>query len=353
MSSYNGFYGGRTGASYEIKQHFDSIKDMTTAFAQGGAYTEVGYGEYCIIDTIVNLNQKRNSQNGILYRRGYNYTEVIKDKSKVDFKAYKLAPGAGAEYIGDIVGPVGESAEVVGESWETFSKATKPADKKSGSYVYSTSKGVGIVSGQYQYHDKLRTGFYNIENENGEVTVHLAFDFPDEEFKFDAVVSNPIAGPKVVEVSKAEDFLTIDPDEYTYYHYTGEDIDGQEDIPDIVIGESVTYHLKKGSYYRYDKSAQIYLDTIDNGFTDIYIPVPDNHKILRYVAADPWSKTSDGNFKGLIREKAESIGHKNFNSYEITLPVLKKDVVIGNAVNGKPSEHDSLQVGGIWIVTEG
>lgn len=130
MSESISFYGGKSGISYRLIQHYDSIADMCAAFSKGGSYNEVGYGEYVIIDTIVNNNQKSNPQNGIIYRRGFNYTEDIaaapvpsdyKDPTtgnldpaayKTAFTAYVLAPGAGAEYIGQIVGPQGETPEL-------------------------------------------------------------------------------------------------------------------------------------------------------------------------------------------------------------------------------------------------
>ena len=72
---YESFYGGKQGRSYQIVQHFDSIYDMFTNFSQGNTYTDVAFDEYVIIDTILNRNQKNNPENGIIYRRGYNFNE--------------------------------------------------------------------------------------------------------------------------------------------------------------------------------------------------------------------------------------------------------------------------------------
>ena len=50
---------------------------MVDAFQQGGSYNEVNYGEYVIIDTIINKHEPRNFENGIIYRRGLNYQEYF------------------------------------------------------------------------------------------------------------------------------------------------------------------------------------------------------------------------------------------------------------------------------------
>jgi hypothetical protein len=50
---------------------------MVELFQQGGSYNTVNYGEYVVIDTIVNDNHYGNPENGIIYRRGLNYTEIF------------------------------------------------------------------------------------------------------------------------------------------------------------------------------------------------------------------------------------------------------------------------------------
>ena len=163
MSSMESFYGGRQGASFVIVKHFDGIdipeyteykigwfaKDndnyfivpliertgdnyddytywgaiprdgvttviskggdashplpvvyaegMKQCFAKGGTSTsEVNYGEYVIIDTISDLGQYDNPDNGKIFRRGMNYDNDL----------------AGAEFIGQITGPKGDTGPV-------------------------------------------------------------------------------------------------------------------------------------------------------------------------------------------------------------------------------------------------
>ena len=71
---------------------------MVQCFEQGAASSsEVNYGEYVIIDTIINLHNKNDDDNGKVFRRGMDYQADL----------------AGAEYIGQIVGPQGETPEIL------------------------------------------------------------------------------------------------------------------------------------------------------------------------------------------------------------------------------------------------
>lgn len=75
------FYAGLPGTPFILKQSFYSVTDMVAEFKKQEEYTDVFYGEYCIINTV----NKSHPDNGKLYRRGY----------------------SGPEYIGQIVGPSG------------------------------------------------------------------------------------------------------------------------------------------------------------------------------------------------------------------------------------------------------
>ena len=83
------FYGGKAGTPFIIAKSYNSVNAMIMDFAKGPALTAVQYGEYVIINT----EDKNNSSNGALYRRGYDYNNSM----------------GGAIYIGTIVGPSGKS----------------------------------------------------------------------------------------------------------------------------------------------------------------------------------------------------------------------------------------------------
>ena len=79
------FYAGPQGQSIVIKERFSSIEEMTSKFKLGRSYTDVWFGEYCLIAT-TNIND---GHNGMMFRRGLNYSGTW----------------GGAEYIGQFVGP--------------------------------------------------------------------------------------------------------------------------------------------------------------------------------------------------------------------------------------------------------
>ena len=122
------------------------IKAMVQEFQKGGSYTEVNYGQYVIIDTIKNRNHKSDLENGLLFRRGFDYNqtdflskpnpkdqifwdisynanqEEIRTFKKLVWQAAWSAwvenVGGGAIYEGQIVGPQGDAPELFPIKWE-------------------------------------------------------------------------------------------------------------------------------------------------------------------------------------------------------------------------------------------
>ena len=79
-------YGGHEGVSFVIKASFTSVDEMKQKFSQGGNFTEVWYGEYCLIST----KNKNHPDNGKVFRRGLDYQNT---------------QTAGSIFVGQIVGP--------------------------------------------------------------------------------------------------------------------------------------------------------------------------------------------------------------------------------------------------------
>lgn len=79
-------YGGHEGTSFVIKASFASVNEMRQMFSRGSNFTEVWYGEYCLIST----KNKNHPDNGKVFRRGLDYQNT---------------QTAGSIYIGQIVGP--------------------------------------------------------------------------------------------------------------------------------------------------------------------------------------------------------------------------------------------------------
>lgn len=105
---------------------------MVQCFSQGAASSsEVNYAEYVIIDTIVNMHEGNNPDNGKVFRRGMNITGEY----------------AGAEYIGQVVGPQGQSPEINIDDYKEIANADKYPTFKLGSYDMTNE---GIIPGVHK-----------------------------------------------------------------------------------------------------------------------------------------------------------------------------------------------------------
>lgn len=180
------------------------VRGMVQQFAKGGAYTEANYGEYVLIDTIFNLNHKSDLENGLLYRRGFDYNQssnekpVIKDYLDSDqnlkkdqwqaaWDAWVQKPGAGAIYVGQIVGPQGDSPEITPVNWEELIekdlvgiKKITPASTTKGndSRQITDDDGHIIWNG-----DAIKVASLTEKDDDGNVTgAQIAFDIPQTVF---------------------------------------------------------------------------------------------------------------------------------------------------------------------------
>ena len=121
----NSFYGGRDGQPMIIKAKFLTVKEMTTAFKDPN-YITVNFGEYALIET----TNRKNPENGFLFRRGYDYQDEFRYVECWDFnentgnfnKNSTLAYGA--IYVGKIAGPAGDAPLV------EFKNATVVANER-------------------------------------------------------------------------------------------------------------------------------------------------------------------------------------------------------------------------------
>lgn len=253
------FYGGKQGRTYNIVQRYDCVylipnnypnrpqelqigdiykdgervycylgkdenqqdkiyelKGMVNQFQKGGAYTEANYGEYVLIDTSLTTG-KSNRENGLLYRRGFNFLEEPEDRPKqndaayqktvdnvteFDQKKYQAAwinwarnPGGGAIYEGQIVGPEGKVPNVTVENWDAF---LQQIDEGQGGYSAISMNSSGIVENEegaetpYSYNDEIDVGYVNLMDATGDVVgAYLAFDIPTPVFNITAQSVDP------------------------------------------------------------------------------------------------------------------------------------------------------------------
>ena len=221
------------------------IKGMVNEFQKGGAYTDANYGQYVIIDTILNQNHKNDDINGIIYRRGFDYTEPVVSyhrpqktdqeqrtiTDKIDgqdytytgrlnvyhdyklrlennvavpddqgfnddrwvaaWRKYVLKPGGGAIYVGQIVGPQGDTPEIRGVSWEEFVDINAEAGDQVTHGIVTMTDTPGW-SEQNGYVDSIKTGYCNIKDKDGQVIgAYISFDIPKTVFKVSAQSVDP------------------------------------------------------------------------------------------------------------------------------------------------------------------
>lgn len=205
------FYGGKQGVSFIIKETFNSVDSMTDAFSKGANYTDVWYGEYCLISTI----NKNSADNGKIFRRGLNYLQ---------------APMYGAELIGQIVGPssgtpwfqmmtIDEVKEKAIETLEQYDERKVPLGyeyNEDGEIIgykianYAAPEDVGVfpfgmsnnslVPGKYEdtdgtivYNDDIKWTWCNIRkaNEDADSWFYIGFEFPYPVIEYTVTAINP------------------------------------------------------------------------------------------------------------------------------------------------------------------
>ena len=187
------------------------LKAMVNEFQRGGAYTDVNYGQYVIIDTILKSNHKDDDRNGLLYRRGMDYTQAASGVSRPDrndnkywgnngqFKTatwtadwinYVTNPGGGAEYVGQIVGPQGNSPQLIGQPWSIY-KQVHEHPLQSSVLLDRTPGAIGNGAAT-TFSDDIIFGSYTIRDADGNVTgAHISFDIPYPVFRVGAIPVNP------------------------------------------------------------------------------------------------------------------------------------------------------------------
>ena len=206
------FYGGKQGRTYNIVQRYDSVADMTEAFSGGGAYTDANYGQYVIIDTVYSTGRS-NLENGLLYRRGFDYndspsnypkpkeTDFKNNDNTTDMEAFRKAwqawvvnPGAGAIYVGQILGPEGRSPKIQVQQWDQFEEQIDSGDY-SGDYNQIT-----MVRPSGKTTDDTKVGYVNLKDQHGDIVgAYIAFSLPYTVFQAKVTNSDAYATAGVVE----------------------------------------------------------------------------------------------------------------------------------------------------------
>jgi hypothetical protein len=134
---------------------------MNQCFAKGAETTSlVNYGEYVIIDTIANMKDYGNLDNGKVFKRGF----------------------SGAEYVGQVIGNKGGSAELDLDSYSKINSSEYPTHR-SGEYTVASGD---IVPGSYidgtgtrAFNDSISYAWVDILDDNKDIkNVLIGFKFP-------------------------------------------------------------------------------------------------------------------------------------------------------------------------------
>ena len=216
----------KTTETGEQEVQVRELKGMVNCFQNGGAYTQVNYGQYVLIDTILNRNAKSDPQNGLIYRRGFDYQDDPSNHKKPNQSNYKdeqnnlkkeewqsawsswiLQPGAGAIYVGQIVGPQGDSPEIIPVAWSEVSSKDGWQEVNG-----SASKGKQIITdpdtGQQtiKYNDSIKIASVNLKDDQGNIIgAKIAFDIPTAIMEAEIVNSNPYSKASVSQDTTSQD----------------------------------------------------------------------------------------------------------------------------------------------------
>lgn len=164
------FYGGKAGTPFVIAKSYNSINAMIADFAKGPALTAVQYGEHVIINT----EDKNNSNNGALYRRGYDYNNSM----------------GGAIYVGTIVGPSGKAPMFELTTIENIKEITfKDSDEvRQGEGAWNISN-KSLVPGKAdsEFNDDIAWSYITIRDQHGtDTTAWVGIKIPYHVIEMDA-----------------------------------------------------------------------------------------------------------------------------------------------------------------------
>lgn len=152
---------------------------MVQFFAEGAkTSSEVNYGAYVIIDTILNMASPSDPDNGKVFRRGMNINA--------------LDGLAGAEYIGQIVGPKGEATELDISTYEEVAALPERREKTYNAVEHSIVPGSYTVGGARFYEDEIKYAYATIRDAFGNITgCKLGFKLPTLVQDFEANSISP------------------------------------------------------------------------------------------------------------------------------------------------------------------
>ena len=350
------FYGGKQGRTYNIIERFDSVADMIRQFAKGGAYNRVNYGEYVLIDT-VKTTGKSNNQNGLLFRRGFDYLESPKEKpvkqnckddqGNFDQQVWQSAwsnwverPGAGAIYVGQIVGPEGKVPEIDIEKLSQLKSQSSTFGQIHQIELDSTPGVLKTIENEQQisiYNDVIKSGYVNILDRNGEVIKgYITFDIPYTVTKVTAKSISPY-GEKIKHKDYASGIQTqweieqkIDQEtQQSFYEnlinlhpYSGPGVlyaindQGEIIYQEDEQGNQVPVILKESHPYYYDYQIAIPSGKQGPGITELKIQTGNQFGSFKYIKTRDTEIQSEKEYYELQQEEYILVQQPNIENIE-------------------------------------
>ena len=204
------------------------------------------------------------------------------------WNAFVLSPGGGAVYVGQIVGPEGDSPEVEMIDWTSFEDEYVHGDNVDAAKgELRATRQAGFIEDE-GYYDDIQYGYCNLRDAQGNIVgVKLGFDFPYTVFNY-TVESVSAYGPDVIEV---------------------------QTLPSSKPANPKNYYKVGDDYYLWDETRKIIDNTV---YPVTYIDDPG------FVKTEIWAAEPDGsggfNYTNMMREYADSQGHNFYKDYQMFIP---------------------------------
>lgn len=158
-------------------------RGMVQCFREGAkSASEVNYGEYVLIDTMLNMHCQNNPDNGKVFRRGMDV----------------LSPLAGAEYIGQIIGPQGDSPEIDILHYNEVINRNPHSEKTYNPIDGDIIPGSYVVGSTRFYEDDIKYVYATVRNAYGDIEgCEIGFRLPTLVQDFEANSISPYDSRRV------------------------------------------------------------------------------------------------------------------------------------------------------------
>ena len=203
-------WGGHDNDGSLISEDLDYVfcpelaQGMVQFFAEGAkTASEVNYGAYVIIDTLLNMSAIGDPDNGKVFRRGMdiNSTDGF----------------AGAEYIGQIVGPKGDSPELDLDSYANVTALEKHREASYNAGNESIVPGSYTIGENRYYEDEIHYAWATMRDAFGNIIgCKIGFNFPTLIQDFEARSLSPYVNRAKDIEGKYYNYDLLSPDESQY-----------------------------------------------------------------------------------------------------------------------------------------